>query len=89
MASFSDALMALKAGKHIRRAEWAQSRVHVYMEEQRVLMEGSRMERTQGAYMVLYISKGHHYPGWNPSTHELLSDDWEILSPHETDYSDE
>lgn len=76
---------ALKQGKHARRAGWNGKRMHIYMEEKRNL-GGGGMIRTQEPYLVLFNAAQTHQPGWNASTPDLLSDDWEVLEPSETDY---
>lgn len=77
---------ALKKGKHARRAGWNGKRMHIYLEEGSTVLPGSAMQRKVEPYLVLFTAAGTHQPGWNSSTPDLLSDDWEVLEPHETDY---
>ncbi len=86
MANIGEVVTALKAGKHARRAGWNGKRMHIYMEESRHLARRTAMERREEPYLVLFTAAQTHQPGWNASTPDLLSDDWEILEPHETDY---
>lgn len=77
---------ALKNGKHARRAGWNGKQMHIYMEDGTTLFPGNAMQRKEEPYLVLFTAAQTHQPGWNASTPDLLSDDWEILEPHETDY---
>lgn len=84
--NIGDVVTALKQGKHARRAGWNGKRMHIYMEDPKDILKGSAMQRHQEPYLVLFTAAGTHQPGWNASTPDMLSDDWEILEAHETDY---
>lgn len=77
---------ALKNGKHARRSGWNGKQMHIYLEEGLTSLPKSAMQRYTEPYLVLFTAAQTHQPGWNASTPDLLSDDWEVLEPHETDY---
>ena len=85
MADIGQVIEALKEGKHARRAGWNGKRMHIYMEDAHNA-GGGGMRRKYESHLVLFTAQQTHQPGWNASTPDLLSTDWEILEPHETDY---
>lgn len=86
MANIGEVVTALKKGKHARRAGWNGKRMHIYMEDGRSMAKGTAMERRYDPHLVLFTAGQTHQSGWNASTPDLLSEDWEILEPAETDY---
>lgn len=90
--NIGEVVTALKAGKHARRAGWNGKQMHVYLEEDSAHPIGDGVfkgeTRREAAYLVLYVHGTQtHQPGWNASTPDLLSTDWEVLEPSETEYA--
>jgi len=86
MANIGEVVTALKNGKHARRAGWNGKQMHIYLEDAHSMAQGTAMARKYDPHLVLFTAGRTHQPGWNASTPDLLSDDWEVLDPHETDY---
>lgn len=86
MSNIGEVVIALKQGKHARRAGWKEKQMHIYLEDARDMLIGSPIQRHNEPYLVLFTAQQTHQAGWNASTSDLLSDDWEIVDATETEY---
>lgn len=79
--NFGDAIVALKAGKMVRRTGWNGKGMHLYLED------GFAMPIRAGVYkgavrqyepvICMFTAQQRHQPGWLASQADMLADDWE------------
>lgn len=67
--TFSDALIALKAGRKVRRSGWNGKGMSVSL-----TVESEYL----GGFFTMYLPNGRPFI-WTPNTLDLLAEDWEIV----------
>ncbi len=81
--NFGKAIEALKQGQLVQREGWNGKGMHIYLEERMDLMfkhgAGRDRPRRYEPCIVLFTAQGNHQPGWNPSTPDVLAEDWKIV----------
>ena len=84
--SFSDALIALKQGSHVRRAGWNGKNQTVSVMDGQTLSTGLKFgygeyenEPTFAPTLMLHNQQNFLVLGWVPSIGDLFANDWEVL----------
>ena len=77
--TFGDAIVAMQAGKLVRRAGWNGKNMHIYLEDGYTMCKGRGTERTYEPAIHMYTAQGKHQPGWHASQQDMLSHDWEVV----------
>lgn len=84
--NIGEAIEAMRHNDCVRRAGW--NGKHIYLEDmwrfpiRAGVYQGE--ERKYAPVLVLYIgATDTHHAGWNPSTEDLLADNWEIVPREE------
>jgi len=83
---FGEAIKALNEGKRVQRKGWNGKGMHIYKEDMFVFPDklpkdiNPSIKRTYEPCIILYTTHGTHQPGWNASTSDIFSDDWQIVN---------
>lgn len=80
--TFGEAIAAMKQGDRVQRSGWNGKNMHIYLEEHfHVILGqgGMRHQRKYNPFLILFNAQGEHQPGWNPSTPDVLAEDWQIV----------
>lgn len=84
---FGGAIKAMKEGNCVRRSGWNGKGMHIYIEDYFgfVIPAGAFQgeKRKYEPVIVMFTAQRTHQPGWLASQPDILSDDWEVLSPEE------
>ena len=87
MMDIGRAIQALKDGQHIRRVDWPEDSLVVYVPgtpEVRVT-PGTPYSNVISPFVNIqphldhYDGRGNMQPGWTPTQQDLLAGDWEIV----------
>ena len=85
--TFGEAIEALKRGKSVQRAGWNGKSMHIYLEDARefTLPAGAfkGQKRRHEPAICMFTAQGTHQPGWLASQPDMLSSDWQIVTPAE------
>lgn len=80
--NFGEAIEALKQGKCVQRAGWNGKNMHIYLDEGgKYSIHGGAHKREYSPCIVMYTAQGTHQPGWLASQPDMLSTDWQIVTP--------
>lgn len=83
--NFGQAIEELKKGQMVRRSGWNGKGMHIYLEGHfHVLLgNGTGVQHTRNykPVIVMFTAQGDHQPGWLASQADILSEDWEVVTP--------
>ena len=86
LTDFSHALNMLKEGHTIRRDDWRDKDMFLYLVPQDVYMSFTDVAKREfgekvhyGAYIAIRTHHDYVEP-WNPTSSDILADDWQIVS---------
>jgi hypothetical protein len=86
MATFGEAIEALKAGDWAARDGWNGKGMHIYLEDAWTetvkggVFKGQKV--MHDAHICMFTAHKTHQHGWLASQADMLATDWQIIEPH-------